>query len=218
MSTPTVSENEIERLRSDVDTIRSAMGRGLPFTLVDIRYCWVAAATLTLYGVLYHVGLRDGGVRMAAFSPFLTATVGYMICMALKSRKKSGEGTVLRKEYRLAVLVVVLLTGGLLALRPWAVKQGIEPDAFNGVVAMTLGLVFCFATLLPFTIAVAFRRATMVLAGAMLLVLGWIIITLDGVAQHGWVVATAVFTFIGNAVLMNCFRRRENAEAEADAT
>ena len=182
MNTSTVSENEIERLRSDMDTIRSAMGRGLPYTLVDIRYCWVAAATLALYGVLYHFGLRDGGVRMAAFSPFLAATVVYLICMALKSRKKSGEGAVLRKEYRLAVLVVVLLSGGLVALRPWAVQQGIEPDAFNGVVAMTLGLVFCSATLLPFTIAVAFRRATMVLAGAMLLVLGWIIITTDGAA------------------------------------
>ena len=154
---------------------------------------------------------------MAAFSPFLIATAAYLICMALKSRKKSGERPVLRKEYRLAVLVVILLSGGLVAMRPWAVKQGIEPDAFNGVVAMTLGLVFCSATLLPFTIAVAFRRATMIFAGAMLFVLGWILITIDGVAQHGWVVATAVFTFIGNAMLMIYFRRRENAEAEADA-
>ena len=215
MDTSTVSGNEVERLRSDMDTIRSAMGRGLPYTLVDIRYCWVAAATLTLYGVLYHFGLRDGGHRMVAFSPFLAATVIYLICMAFKSRKKSGERAVLRKEYRLAVLVVIVLSGGLVAMRPLAMKQGIEPDAYNGVVAMTLGLVFCSATLLPFTVAVAFRRATMALAGAMLLVLGWIILTTDGVAQHGWIVATAVFTFIGNAVLMIYFRHRENAEAEA---
>ena len=215
--TPTTAP-ELDRLRSDLDTIQAAIGSGLPFGKADIRFCWAMALAIVLYQVLHALGMKSGWAQFAAAVPLLGLLGAYVAYMAIKSRRRSGSAPVVRKEYRLAVAITALIAITLPLAKKWAFAQGLDLRTFDSIAIIMLGIATLAMTLLPFATAPSFRRLSIGLAGLGLIVIGLLLPTLSADGRFPVIGGILIAVLVSQAVLMQYFLRREPSATELPST
>ena len=216
MKENTTSPEEIARLRSDLDTIQTAIGGSLPFEKNDIRFCWAVAAALLICAILHYSGFNQGSGLYLSITPLLLTAAAYFIYMALRSRRRSDAAPVIKKEYRFAVFIMALLLIGLLLFKKWAISQGIEVRSFDAICVMTLGIATFAMAFLPFSAHRAFRRLSIGTAGVMMLIMGILLPSLANEFRIPVLYAIGVIGLSFQAVVMQFFLQRENTEPVSD--
>lgn len=214
-TTPTPT-SEIDRLRSDLDTIQAAIGSGLPYGKADIRFCWALAVALILYAAFHVSGLASGWNHLAKAAPVLVVLIGYVGYMALKARRQSGSAPLIRKEYRLAVAVTALIIIALPLAKKWAIAQGLDLRTFDSIAVIMLGIATFAMTLLPFSTAATFRRLSIGLAGLSLIFVGLLLPALDASNRIPVIAGILIVMVIAQALLMQYFLRRAHSAPSLD--
>ena len=211
--TPT-STPEIDRLRSDLDTIQAAIGSGLPFGKADIRFCWAMIVAIVLYLVLHAQGMSSGWLQLAAAAPLLGLLGAYLVYMAIKSRRQSGSAPVVRKEYRLVVAITALIAITLPLAKKWAIAQGLDLRTFDSIAVIMLGVATLAITLMPFATATTFRRLSIGIAGLGLIIIGLLLPTVSRELRTPVIGAILIGVLVCQALLMQYFLRRESSGSD----
>ena len=141
MTNNQATPEEIDRLRSDIATIRSAMDDTLPFTRTDIRFYWAITAAIGVCMAMELLGWSKGANRLLAMSPLLISFLAYLAYQWRKSRASSLTNPTVKKEYHFAIIAAPLLLAGLMAMRKWGKSLSISEHTFNGIGTSMLGLI-----------------------------------------------------------------------------
>jgi len=132
------AQNDIERIKADLDAIQQAAGLTPPFGREEIRanLVFAAAGAVALIWALLPTGLpaQWGAV------PLILVCVGYVTWMRTKYRRSSGRSPTRRREYTAEIVGMFVVAALALVYRFWAERLGISTAIMGGAMLFVLGM------------------------------------------------------------------------------
>ncbi len=130
--------NELDQVREDIDTIKSAVGMELPFGWVDVWLNWVGACA---GGFVFLMSVLQGEFNIlwgaALFIPIGLSTV----VLRIKYRKSTGRSATRRREYSFGIILFIVVVAPLIFFLEWGLSQGISHELILGIIFFMLGLI-----------------------------------------------------------------------------
>ncbi len=129
--------NELDQVREDIDTIKSAVGMELPFGWVDV---WLCCGCVFAGGFVFLMSVLQGefGIfwGVPAIIPFVLAT----IVLRIKYRKSTGRSATRRREYSLSIIIPIVVVVLLILFLEWGLSQGMAIEHIAGIMYFMIGL------------------------------------------------------------------------------
>ena len=137
-----MSGADLERVRSDLSTVRNALGLDLVWSITDVWFCGATSAAAGLYALLSWPGLPLTIPSLAAAAPLLVTLAAYLIYMAVKWRSLPPREESRRSEYRstLVALAVAVPAAALYLL--WGRHAGMTGIQLRGSLLAVMGIAF----------------------------------------------------------------------------
>ncbi len=136
---------KIERVQTDLETLRIAMNLDLPFDEKDIWLNFGLAISLLppiaqgFFGSL-------SGVGWLSFLPFAVIGLIALIRIIRRSFSQITNGG-MKKDSRFGLILMLIVLPSTLALKKWAPAADLPAMAVPAVIFVSMGLLFC---LLPY--------------------------------------------------------------------
>jgi hypothetical protein len=131
-------DQDIGRLREELETLRQAAGLEPPFGREDVRAHLAVAASgvVALVWALLPTGLPAHWGTV----PLILVAVGYVTWMRTKYRRSSGRSPMRRREYTSEIVGMFVVGALALVYRLWAGKLGISTTIAGSAAFFVLGL------------------------------------------------------------------------------
>lgn len=136
-----MSSSDLDRVRADLSTMRSALGIGLPWSEADV---WFGAAIAAggIYAVL-NWPTSPWLVNSAWAAAPLASTLGaYMIYIASRSRRLPPREEPRRREYKAAVIAMAVVIPAALVFAKWGKYVGLTSSQLSGCGLALMGATF----------------------------------------------------------------------------
>jgi len=135
-----MNTEKIERVQTDLQTLRNAMNLDLPY---DERDIWpnIGIAISLLPPIALGFSGRLSGVGWLSFLPF--AVVVLFIGFQVIRRSFSRQTNVGKKEFRFELILGMIFLASNLALKKWVSAAGLPEMVTPAVLFLPLGLLFC---------------------------------------------------------------------------
>ncbi|HVA49437.1 MAG TPA: hypothetical protein VNH11_23930 [Pirellulales bacterium] len=135
-----MSSSDLERVRSDLSTMRNALGIGLLWSGTDVWFCAAISAAGGLHAALSWPNAPWEVTSAWAAAP-LAATLGvYMIYIALKSRRLSPREEPRRREYRSTLVALACLIPAAGVYGRWGKYVGMTKMQLVGSAMALMGI------------------------------------------------------------------------------
>ncbi len=142
-----MKEANIERVQTDLETLRGAMDLDLPFDEKDIWLTLGIAASLLL-PILVNLEERPEGAEWFSFLPMATLgsiSVYRMIHRAFAFARATNAG--MKKESRFSAIFAIIIVPSAFALKKWGFVAGLPDMSVASVIGVSVGLLFCLLPL-----------------------------------------------------------------------
>lgn len=132
------AEHDVERLKTDLSTLRQAAGLEPPFGREDVRAHLAVAASgvVALVWALLPTGLPAHWGTV----PLILVCIGYVTWMRTKYRRSSGRSPMRRREYTSEIIGMFVVGALALVYRFWSGKLGISTTIAGSAAFFVLGL------------------------------------------------------------------------------
>ncbi|HET6882554.1 MAG TPA: hypothetical protein VFI31_20475 [Pirellulales bacterium] len=137
-----MSSNDLERVRADLSTMRSALGIGLPWSVADVWFCLAIAATAGVYALLSWPNSAWEITSSWAAAPLAAALGPYVIYIAAKSRSLPPRDEPRRREYKSALVAMAFVIPAAVGYAKWGQYVGMTTSQMVGCVLFLMGAAF----------------------------------------------------------------------------
>jgi hypothetical protein len=132
-----MSEAELRRLRTDLETVREAAGLTLPFDWMDV---WVALTLVPAGAVFTAVGaLAPWRWVLLGLAPLLVPLAG-SVWLWLRRPPAAERAPGRYREYRIAWAYSLLMGVGMLGYIFWGMSRGFSPFVLAGAAEFFFGM------------------------------------------------------------------------------
>jgi phosphate/sulfate permease len=137
-----MSSSEFERVRSDLSTIREALGLDSLWSTIDVRFCGVASAAAGVYALLSWPDLPVGIAARWAAAPLLAVISAYLVYMAIKARSLPSREQSRRREYRSTLVALAVALPAVAVYLVWGKHAGMTGMQLRGSILALIGIAF----------------------------------------------------------------------------
>lgn len=181
-----MSENELERVKKDLEVMQEAAGLELPFGWEDVWLYAVGAPAFGIWTVLWAL-LLPGGEAMNLLKMVLAcvpalAAIGIYVFLRYKYRRGSGRSAIRRREYSSELIGMAIIALFLTPYGVFLLLMGCPKPFFFGMMWFFLGMMVGI-------LAFSSRGRLYNLGGALGLMVCGVVIPLCSVKRSGtWTV------------------------------
>jgi hypothetical protein len=133
-----MADNDLERLKSDLATIREAAGLELRFGWEDV-WINIAAAPAGLTAFVWAL-FFDGRAANWGFLPLVALAVVWGVWVRGKYRRSTGRSAVRRREYSASLILALVLAILLAGYVYWAKHMGLGMTSVRAIAFVMVGL------------------------------------------------------------------------------
>jgi len=137
-----MSSSDLERVRSDLATVRNALGIGLPWSATDVWFCAAISAAGGLYAVLSWPNAPWEVASAWAAAPLAAALGVYLIYIAVKSRSLPPREEPRRREYKSTLIAFACLIPAAAVYGRWGKYVGMTNMQLVGSALALMGIAF----------------------------------------------------------------------------
>lgn len=133
-----MSRTELDRVREDLATMRSAAGFGSPFGRDDVAGNLAVAAV----GACFAAWMAFGGERLGRTPTylFMAALVAVGTAVAVRARRRRGSRPELWREQRANLLAAVVIAPAVMAYLRWEMWLGMPRETAGAAALFFVGL------------------------------------------------------------------------------
>lgn len=134
-----MSSSDWERIRSDLTTMRGALGFDPPWNIADVRFCGAVAAAAGLYALLSWPGLPLQLSPAWASAPLIGVLAAFMLYMAVKSRSLPPQEASRRREYGSTIVALAVALPATVLYVVWGKYVGMSKVLLGGNLMALIG-------------------------------------------------------------------------------
>ncbi len=137
-----MEQTSVERVREDLETMKAAICKELPFGAADVRFYAALAVASGVFAVGFALGADRGWPSFLSGLPAILVFAVYLGYLAVKSRRHSPVNSTRRNEYRTALLILAPIAAAALAGSYWATRAGMSYLQSSGALFVVAGFAF----------------------------------------------------------------------------
>ena len=138
------NENELERVKKDLEVMQEAAGLELPFGWEDVWLYAVGAPAYGIWVILWALLLPGGEamnlLKMTLASVPAPACIGIYVFLRYKYRRGSGRSAIRRREYSSELIGMAIVTLFLIPYGVFLLLMGCPKPFFFGMMWFFLGI------------------------------------------------------------------------------
>ena len=147
-----MSTGSIDRVQSDLNAMREALGLGPIWSMADVRFGYALAGSCALLALFRWPGSPLAVPMPWAALPILVTLPAWIVYMAIKSRTLPRREAARRREYRSLVVALLCTFIATIGFQYWATRVGLTTAQQGGVLLALLGsasIIFAIAQPAP---------------------------------------------------------------------
>lgn len=193
-----MTSSELDRLRNDVDTLRTLAGMDLPFDRFDVRGMLVLGCCAVLPAVAGLTGVELRWLLLGSAVPFVIAVLGVMGRNYRAAHPGKACPQEKRKEYRLGVPVTLAIFPLLPGFHVWATRSGAPADVAHGCVLLFVGFLLFIQGIMDSARRSAILPGVVAMAGGLL----WPYLEILQLWTFLW--SGVAVALVGASIIMRC--------------
>jgi phosphate/sulfate permease len=134
-----MSSSDLERVRSDLSTVRNALGLDLPWSTADARFCGAISVASGLYALLSWPNSPLRVPSWWAATPLFGVLAAFFIYMAVKQRSLPPRDESRRREYRSTLAALVVTLPAVAVYLVWGKYAGLTGTLLGGNLLALIG-------------------------------------------------------------------------------
>ena len=136
-----MNQSHAEQLQQDLETLRNAVGTGLPFDKTDAKFFVAIGLAALVPAVVGLAGVRSPSVLLASSAAFLVVLAACLTRGYRSTHPSKSCSTSKRREYRPGLWFVLALFPMIGGYIWWAKSLDVSAGARNGTILMFLGAI-----------------------------------------------------------------------------
>lgn len=137
-----MSSRDLERVESDLATIRSALALDLFWSRIDVLFCAAIAVSAGLYGLLSWPNTPLEIRSLWAAAPLFITLATYVGYMAVKARSLPPREEPRRREYRSTLVALAVVVPAAIVYLAWGTRAGMTGIQLRGSILALMGIAF----------------------------------------------------------------------------